>query len=109
MDMVQVTKLLLDEVADYRYAPNLKQARSLLQDQNQRIDLVILDLSLPDGSGVELFNAIQGHCPIVVLSGNEAGKEITAQAAAALTKSKTSSNELLETIKRVLYPSQEEL
>ncbi|WP_455209659.1 PAS domain S-box protein [Kaarinaea lacus] len=109
LDMVQVTQLLLDDMADYRYATNLKQARNMLEDASQHVDLVILDLNLPDGSGVDLFNAIQGHCPIVVLSGNEPSNEISEKAAAALIKSKTNSHELLETIKRVLNQSQEEL
>jgi PAS domain S-box-containing protein len=109
MDMVQITKLLIKDTADYHYVPSLSQAREYLNDPGNCVDLVILDLNLTDGSGVELFNDIKGRCPVVILSGNEPGENVTAQAAAALTKSTTSSEQLLSTIKRILDQSQEEL
>jgi DNA-binding response OmpR family regulator len=109
MDMVQITKLLIKDTAEYHYVPSLSQARDYLNNPDHTVDLVILDLNLTDGSGVELFNDIKGRCPVVVLSGNEPGENVTTQAAAALTKSKTSSEQLLSTIKHILDRSQEEL
>jgi DNA-binding NtrC family response regulator len=109
LDMVQVTQLLLEDTADYHYVASLHAAREFLNNPGLNIDLVILDLTLPDGAGVELFNDIKARCPVVVLSEHEADKDIAAQAAAALTKSKTSSEQLLATIKHILEHSQEEL
>jgi response regulator of citrate/malate metabolism len=109
MDMVQITKLLIKDTADYHFVPSLWQARDYLNDPEQAVDLVILDLNLTDGSGLELLNDIQGRCPVVVLSSDDPGEKVTTQATAALTKSKTSSEQLLSTIKRILDQSQEAL
>ena len=100
LDVVQVAQSLLEDTTDYEYATNLQQAQQRLSQES--FDLVILDLGLPDGSGVTLFNDLKICCPVVIFSGQEPSKEISSHVAAALTKSKTRNEQLLATIKRFL-------
>lgn len=99
-DVVQVSQVLLEGVAELESVATLAQARQRLR--KRRYDLVILDLSLPDGSGLELIDEIEANCPVVIFSGHELSGEVSAQVVAALTKSKSSNAELLATIKHVL-------
>jgi DNA-binding NtrC family response regulator len=50
-------------------APTLGQARAVLR--NERFDLVLIDLALPDGDGLDLLDAIElDHCRVAVVTGN---------------------------------------
>jgi hypothetical protein len=54
-----------------KLANNVKDAVSLTNRENQEIDLIISDLGLPDGSGMDLIRQIQKDHPIpgIALSG----------------------------------------
>jgi DNA-binding response OmpR family regulator/anti-sigma regulatory factor (Ser/Thr protein kinase) len=99
-DVIQVTQALTEEVGEYNYATSLREARRLLGAE--QFSLVILDVSLPDGSGLELLDEIKGRCEVMVFSGHEPGGELSRQVAAALTKSRTSNERLLTTIKQII-------
>lgn len=99
-DIVQLVSALLDDIADLTYADSLRDAREQLADKV--FDLVILDLSLADGSGIGLLDELNGRCPIVIFSAQAPNREITAHVAAALTKSKDGNEQLLDTIKKIL-------
>jgi len=99
-DVVQVAHALLEDIADFEAVSTLNQARQKIKDNFY--NLIILDVTLPDGSGLDLFKEINGSCSVVVFSGQDLTSEITNQVAAALTKSKTTNEELLATIKTVL-------
>jgi len=99
-DIVQVTQVLLEQMADVIHVDSLQDARQLIAEQS--IDLVILDLGLPDGSGLELLDELKGHCPVVIFSAQIPNRDITEQVVAALTKSATSNEQLLATIKKSL-------
>ncbi len=99
-DIVQVTQVLFDGMADLTNVDSLLNARQQLRERV--FDLVILDLGLADGSGMELLDELKGRCPVVIFSAQTPGREITARVAAALTKSMTSNEQLLDTIKRAL-------
>lgn len=99
-DIVQVTRALFDSLADLTNVGSLHGARQQLGAH--AFDLVILDLGLADGSGVELLDEIKGRCPIVIFSAQNPGRAITEKVAAALTKSMTSNEQLLATIKKSL-------
>jgi len=51
---------------------------------------------------MELLDELKGRCPVMIFSAQTLGREVTAQVAAALTKSMTSNEQLLATIKRTL-------
>lgn len=97
-DIVQVTQILVEEIADYFYARSLEEAKHFLLGQS--FDLVLMDLNLPDGSGLELLDVIDRNTPVLVFSGQEADRQLSAQVHAALTKSKTSNEQLLAAIRQ---------
>jgi DNA-binding response OmpR family regulator len=79
---------------------------STLAEAKQRLaresyDLVILDLGLPDGSGVSLLPTLaqrMPRVPVVLFSARDVDEEIAREVAATLIKSKTSNELLIETI-----------
>ncbi len=103
-DIVHVTQVLLDELADVSHVNSLYDARQMLTEQV--FDLLILDLGLPDGSGLELLDEIKGRCPVVIFSAQIPNRDVTNQVVAALTKSVTSNEQLLVTIKNCLNMSE---
>jgi len=100
LDIIQVTQALLEGMADVSHVPSLIDARQRLATQD--FDLVILDLALADGSGLELLDELKGRCPVVIFSVHIPDREVSAQVTAALTKSMTSNEQLLATIMKVL-------
>lgn len=100
LDIVQVTRVLLEEMADVSHVPSLVEARRRLA--TEEFDLVVLDLGLADGSGLELLDELKGRCPVVIFSAQIPDREISEQVNAALTKSMTSNEQLLATIMKVL-------
>ncbi len=69
------------------------------------LDLVLLDLNLPDGSGLELIEEIHQLCPglpIVVLSSTELSTEQLSRVEAALAKSRTETQDFLDILARLL-------
>ncbi len=52
--------------------PNLAEALKHLSDENADVDVILLDLGLPDSKGLETFARVHQkapHIPIVILSG----------------------------------------
>lgn len=99
-DIRQLVATILKEDAEVVPAESLQQARSLLQQRP--IDLVILDIGLPDGSGLELLATIDAMRPsprVVVFSAQDLENGMVHEVAAALTKSRSSNEELLEKIR----------
>ena len=100
LDIIQITQMLVENIASYSYATSLAQAKNLLN--NHHFDLILLDMSLPDGSGLELLPYISAESQVLVFSGQETSSTPSLQVAAALTKSKTSNDHLLATIKNLI-------
>jgi len=99
-DVIQIVQTLLEDSSEFNYATSLSEARQLLA--KHRFDLVILDLGLADGSGIELLDELKGHCPVVIFSAQTIDRNINEMVNAALTKSMTSNEQLLSTIKKIL-------
>ncbi|MDG4582789.1 MAG: PAS domain S-box protein [Candidatus Competibacter sp.] len=100
-DIIQITQALTEEAAEYAFATSLHEARQRLHAEH--FDLVILDITLPDGSGLSLLDEIGSDCQVMLFSGLESNTELSAQIAAVLVKSKTSNERLLATIKQLIH------
>lgn len=105
-DILDVTAAALGTGAEITAADSLTAARAALV--RMKPDLVILDLGLPDGSGLELLADLgdeQGKSPpVIVYSAQEIDGALADKVEAALTKSRTSLAGLARTVRRLTGP-----
>lgn len=103
-DVLQVVALILRDVAEIIPASNLHEAQQQLATQT--FDLIILDIGLPDGSGLELLLQLQNQSPfpvpVAIFSAQDVAREVASKVAATLVKSRTSNQELVNTIKLLI-------
>jgi PAS domain S-box-containing protein len=103
-DVARVTQLLLRDVGDVVAAPSVAAGRAAMLAE--RFDLLLLDIELPDGSGLELLplarTAQVRPVPVIVFSADQVGEETARAVEATLVKSRISSDELAETIQRIV-------
>jgi DNA-binding response OmpR family regulator/anti-sigma regulatory factor (Ser/Thr protein kinase) len=79
-------------------APTLAMARKYLSEQ--RFDLAVLDIYMPDGNGLDLLPELTArHIPVVVLSVDETSQDIQRYVCASLVKTVVSETKVIETIK----------
>lgn len=107
-DILHIVAVMLEEEAvELSSARNLKAARQMLA--RKHFDLVILDLSLPDGSGLDLLPLLQDNypwpVPVVIFSVRDLTVEVAQKVSAVLVKSRTSNQELVTTIKTLIEHS----
>ncbi|HTG32329.1 MAG TPA: response regulator [Thermoanaerobaculia bacterium] len=105
-DLQRVVAAIVDRDATVEQALNLAIARERLA--RQRFDLVILDLYLPDGSGLELLpflGSLDPATPVLIFSAHEVDAAVADRVASVLIKSQTSNRELLEHIRSALNSS----
>lgn len=74
-DFVLVTEFLEDRISttNIYHAPDFKTATSFLKTHQSKLDVILLDLTLPDKSGTDLVNDVlllAGNLPVIVLTGN---------------------------------------
>jgi DNA-binding response OmpR family regulator len=102
-DILEVTAAALSDAAEILPAESLAAARAILA--RGKPDLVILDLGLPDGSGLELLSDLgdgAGHTvPVIVYSAQEMDAALANRVEAVLTKSRTSLAGLARTVRRL--------
>jgi len=101
-DIIEVTRSLLDDEAEYVAAQTLNAAIQLLATQH--FDLMLLDVVLPDGSGLDLLKIAPSSCQVVIFSGIQSinvspGDKVSA----VLTKTQVSNETLLAVIKHSIY------
>jgi len=100
-DITQVTQALVEDITEYTYAHSVATARSLLAEHT--FDMVLLDLNLPDGSGLELIDMMNHpKTQVIIFSGEEPDNLQRHRVSAVLTKSKTTNESLLATIKTII-------
>ncbi len=101
--LVEMLQAMLDSEADVTSARSLVEAKDWLG--REQFDLVILDMGLQDGSGLELLPLLRGGNasapPVVLYSATEASREVAAQVEAALVKSRDSIEQLLFTVRHL--------
>lgn len=98
-DIQHVVGALGGALAEFDFAPNLARARAMLTGSHY--DMIILDLTLPDGDGWELLpdlNQLNPPPPVLVFSSRELSRHESARVTAALVKSQTSNQTLLRTL-----------
>jgi DNA-binding response OmpR family regulator/nitrogen-specific signal transduction histidine kinase len=101
IDVQHVVGVLVEKYATVSTANNLKQAKEMLEKNNY--DLIILDLVLPDGNGVEILSLLaQYHSPVLVFSDMQLNEDNAKLVSQALIKSNSSNEILLNTIKQLL-------
>lgn len=96
-------KSLLKEQGEFVQAKSIAEAEKLFI--NQEFDLVLLDFTLPDGSGQSLIKYVQTlnpAPPIIVLSGHELIKDIPG-VEKVLTKGRYLDDDLVELVHSILY------
>lgn len=99
-DVLRVVAAIAGGLADFDCATDLSLARELLASRTY--DLVILDLSLPDGCGSELLpaiSALEPEPPVLVFSASDVPRQEAERFAACLVKSVTTNGDLLRTIR----------
>lgn len=102
IDLMEVFGSLLQNEANIVGATNLHDARRELSQK--KFDLIILDLMLPDGAGVDLLSDIsKNNIPVIVFSAFDLPKNYTPYVTKILMKSKTSPQELLKVIDAALF------
>ena len=102
-DVAQVVKAIVGEVADIDHVVRLSDARQMLRTKHY--DLAILDISLPDGSGLDLLselNDAEPPVPVMVFSAQEVMQESLSKVKSVLVKSRTDNDQLLATIRRLI-------
>jgi PAS domain S-box-containing protein len=99
-DILKIVAAILNDTVDIVQAQNVEEAQEKLKYED--FDLVVLDLDLPDGSGLELiptlYNSMGRPIPVVIFSAQDVTTNSIHQVAATLVKSRTSNQGLLDTI-----------
>jgi len=105
-DILEVTRQALSSV-ELRGVESLAEARNALRDR--RPDLVILDLGLPDGHGLDLLPELTDEdgrtIPVVIYSAQDADHQAAPAVQAVLTKSRMSLTQLARTVRRMTRSS----
>ncbi len=99
-DFRQVLESSLGNAAEWTGAATLAEAEACLA--RGRYNLVVLDLDLPDGSGLVLLERLKSHpggpVPVLILSASEADNGVHDQVEAVLVKSRLSEERIVDTI-----------
>ena len=107
-DLQRVVAAIVGGDATVEQALSLAAARDCLA--RQRFDLVILDLALPDGSGLELLpflGSLEPPTPVLIFSAHDVDLAVADRVASVLIKSQTSNRELLEQVRSALGGARE--
>lgn len=103
-DLVEVVTTLVSDTVETIVATTLAEARRLLRENT--FDLVILDVQLPDGSGLDLLKSLKDEkgqpTPVIVFSGEEVDEDLARRVDAALVKSRTSDRQLIKIIRTLI-------
>ncbi|HYD43969.1 MAG TPA: response regulator, partial [Phenylobacterium sp.] len=103
-DILRVTAAALAVCGEVASVESLAKARAFLAARTP--DLVVLDLALGDGSGLELLADLTdtsgAAIPVLIFSAQDTDQLVLDRVAEVMTKSRTSLAGLAETVKRML-------
>lgn len=103
-DFVELVAQYLKDIADVEGAHTLKDANEKIRDNDY--DLVLLDLSLPDGHGTALWESIHrlnSNLPLAVISNYSIPEDMVDEVGAVISKRHFNQEKLVNTIIR-LFP-----
>jgi DNA-binding response OmpR family regulator len=95
-DTRAIVRAMLQPYCEVKSADTIEAAREALA--RHKFDLVLLDIGLPDGSGLDLIEIIGQHVSpprIVIFSAMDVSKEYADKVSAVMVKSRTGNEELL--------------
>ncbi len=99
-DLTDILSTALTHHATLTSATTLDAAHNHLQHRD--FDLIILDITLPDGSGLDILSWLNQHSkstiPVIIFSADEMPHDIAKRVTAALVKSVTSEEKIIHTI-----------
>ncbi|MEW6982487.1 response regulator [Colwelliaceae bacterium 6471] len=104
LDIAELVASYLGGKFEVLNAATLMQAQKLLD--SREFDLVLLDIGLPDGSGLDLLPMLsinERKIPVVIFSAQEVPDDLASEVMATLVKSKTDKAQLIEQIKSAIY------
>ena len=99
-DIRQVVRQLVGERAEVVSAGTLAAAQETLR--REPFDLVIIDVGLPDGSGLEVLREIDPSLPVILFTAQDVHEDLGRVVEAMLVKSEVMPEALLETIVALL-------
>ncbi len=102
-DVTVIIDTLLGDEYQVVHAVTLKQATQFVNDEV--FDLVLLDIGLPDGSGLELLptlNSQDHHTPVIIFSAQDAPHAVAVEVQGTLVKSQTENEKLIQSIKSTI-------
>jgi PAS domain S-box-containing protein len=98
-DVHNVIRTMLQGQCELAWAPTLRASREALEKESY--DLVLLDISLPDGSGLDLLETIETQDTppqVVIFSAHDVTEEYANRVSAVLIKSNTNNKDLARII-----------
>lgn len=100
-DLAEIITQILKECGVVTRVSSKSEALEKLQEQ--KFSIVLLDLILPDGLGVELLPKLKHMAlPVIVFSAHDLPQKYASEVTANLIKSKTSNQKLVETVTQIL-------
>ena len=102
-DVRQILSSIGQGIAEFDHAGSVQQAAAKLAQQHY--DLIVLDINLPDGSGLSLmphFHKLNATTPVMLFSGANVTQLEASQVASVLIKSCTTNQELLSAITKLI-------
>ncbi|MBA3677581.1 MAG: CHASE3 domain-containing protein [Sphingosinicella sp.] len=104
LDVLRVVAAAFEGRAHLDSVTDLDEAKAALKER--RYDLVILDLALPGGSGLELLPVMHRDdgkpIPAVIFSAQDEDPELARRVEALLTKSRASLDDLVQTVETLI-------
>jgi len=107
-DVHKVVSIMLSDYCDLTWTQTLSAAKNRLD--SEEFDLILLDIGLPDGSGLDLLENIENCRPapkVVIFSAYDVTEDYADKVSAILVKSKTNNFKLAEIIKDVITQSKQ--
>jgi len=101
-DIRELVSMLLTHEFTVDQAPTLSDAKHRLTEQHY--DIILLDIGLPDGSGLELLEIEMGQRQkpeVIIFSAYELKHYQSTKIATNLIKSRTSNEQLVDTVRQV--------